>query len=477
MRKRGFIPPRRRPFRTFTLEDEITLLADVIRVYYPFVLEDELSISSGLAKASKRLQLCDEIRISDAVFNALRKISLEDEISISDSLYNALRKISLEDSLNVSDSLKNVYKPLHLSDELVLTGACVKSLATGSAINLEDELNIYGSLEIAYDTIKTLTLEDSLHIGDSLKKSVTTIRLEDSLRIGDSLKLAKREILLEDDINVSDSLKHAKRRIQLEDGLDVADSLKLSVNKQTLEDSLRIGDRLVIHRAECEELYDSFESGEFDTNKWCQVLFEYGVEDAIVEVTNIDAHSGNYSLMFENPSGAKYSNKAFMYRQGVGENYVKVSLSAYICVLDRGLNYSGDEAVWFSLLFNLHNLNCGERVGTYCVAEFRYEYADNSVWVISEDYLGDADEVKLNATLQRDTWYRVEIEGETNENNYIATLRLYDLSGNKLCEHTFVFDNYEGIYGGNFGFVGDLDGYGREIAFLIDDLSITACKG
>ncbi|MHC1627434.1 MAG: hypothetical protein ACXQTI_01195 [Candidatus Nezhaarchaeales archaeon] len=253
MRKRGFAPPRRRPFRRVSLDDELTLLADILRVYYPFVLEDELRIADSLVKALKRLQLEDEPSVSGAVFNALRKIPLEDEISISDSLFNALRKISLEDEISIADSLKNVYKPLHLSDELVLAGACVKSLATGSTITLEDELTISDSLQLAYDTVKVLTLEDSLSISDSLKKSVTTIHLEDSLNISDSLKLAKREISLEDELNVNDSLKLAKRKIQLEDELNVADSLKLSVNKQTAEDELRIGDSLKIFVAESEE--------------------------------------------------------------------------------------------------------------------------------------------------------------------------------------------------------------------------------
>ncbi|RLI18924.1 hypothetical protein DRO54_09460 [Candidatus Bathyarchaeota archaeon] len=253
MRKRGFAPPRRRPFRRVGLEDLLLLLADVDKQYKPFALEDELKIAGSIVEALKRLQLEDELSISDAVFNALRKIALEDEMSVSDSLYNALRKISLEDSLNISDSLKNVYKPISLSDELLITGACVKSVATGSTIALEDELTISDSLQLAYGTVKVIALEDSLNIGDSLKKSVTTIHLEDAVYIGDSLKLAEREIALEDELNVSDSLKLAKRSIGLEDELNVAGLLKLSVNKQTAEDELRIGDSLKIFVAESEE--------------------------------------------------------------------------------------------------------------------------------------------------------------------------------------------------------------------------------
>jgi len=253
MRKRGFAPSRRRPFKRISLEDLLLLLANAEKQYRPFVLEDVLNISGAVNKASKQLQLEDELSISDAVFNALRKIALEDEISVSDSLCNALRKILLEDELSIADSLKNVYKPISLSDELLITGECVKSLATGSTITLEDELTISDSLQLAYDTVKVLTLEDSLNIGDSLKKSVATVQLEDSLCIYDSLKLAKREIALEDELNVSDSLKLAKRKIQLEDELNVADSLKLSVNKQTAEDELRIGGSLKIFVAESEE--------------------------------------------------------------------------------------------------------------------------------------------------------------------------------------------------------------------------------
>ncbi len=253
LKKRGFIPSRRRPTKSFSLEDIFKVLADELKVYQPFTLEDKITLSGNEAKAIKELLFEDSINLSDDVINALLKILLEDETKLYGKVISTLSKIALEDSFDLSDNLVNVYSPMNLEDRLYLFSSCVKAYVSEALLNVEDEFTISDGLYKAFENILTINAEDSFNISDALIDMRLRINLEDSFQISDSLTKSAKVINLEDSFNINDVLAKSVKEMSLEDSFNVGDNLNISSKKETMEDTFSIGDNLKIFVAETED--------------------------------------------------------------------------------------------------------------------------------------------------------------------------------------------------------------------------------